>query len=165
MNRKLMIAIVEVQSLEQRANGMLWHLGRKLQGLKDSGLWKTEARTWNAFVPKVLGFSFKWSHVLMNVAKQFTEKEVNTYGVTKLGVLMHAPESARAELRRLLEAGASKLTLQRASNEREVHFFAKEIGRLARAQEAFERLTPAERTRFLAWVAKRSKPATVRRAA
>jgi hypothetical protein len=121
-------AVTRVQVLKAKAAESAWELGVEIKNIYDAQLWKLRDeggkpryKNPDAFTNEELGMTPANAWKLMDIAKNFTRGQVHEFGTAKLGLILQAPESARAEL--LSKAkGASKTEVEkevrRANKER-----------------------------------------------
>lgn len=110
-------AVARIQALKVKAFTNYWQLGRELIDVETRGLWKhrvTERgvgayKTWTQFCEVELGFAPQYVYRLIDVAKRFTEADVQRIGTSKLMIMLRLPAS---EEKRLLPAAAAKTTAE-----------------------------------------------------
>jgi hypothetical protein len=136
---KLDAAVKQVKTIQQKITadtqtfgrtvmGDHWELGNALYTIFKDNLYalRVDAATgvprhksWGQFVIGELGMSTQQAYKLMNVATQFSRKQVEEYGISKLKHLVRLPEAERNELledvaKRLPESELAKEVRERA---------------------------------------------------
>jgi len=104
--RDLNTAVEQVQILKAKGAVTLWELGAKIKEIHDKQLYKLRTddagkpryKGFESFVNNELGMSASNAYELMDVSAKFTEQQVKTFGTSKLGLLLKAPEESRAEI-------------------------------------------------------------------
>lgn len=104
-------AVAEVHALKGKGAGLIWELGVKVREIHDGQLWKarvgedgtTAYKHWNAFCIAELGMTPTHAYSAMDVSKAFTRAHVEKWGISKLSLILKAPEEDQP---RLLEESA-----------------------------------------------------------
>lgn len=107
-------AILEVQRLKIGAAKSYWKLGVAVQHIHDNNLWKLRTakdgelqfRSFPLFCAAELGMSHSHAFKMMDVAKAFTEAQVEAFGIAKLSIMLSVPDDFRAQLLSAAEDGA-----------------------------------------------------------
>ncbi len=108
-------AVERVRGLKGDSMASHWRLGQEIKSIFTKQLWKQRNdaenlpayKSFNQFVMAELGFSVQNAYWLMDVATNFTEKQVREFGVSKLGAVLVAPKEDRPRLLEAAKAGAS----------------------------------------------------------
>ncbi len=104
-------AVAEVHALKGKGAGLIWELGCKIREIHDGQLWKARIgedgtaayKHWNAFCHAELGMTPTHAYSVMDVSKAFPRAHVEKWGVSKLALILKAPEEDQP---RLLEEAA-----------------------------------------------------------
>jgi hypothetical protein len=102
--------------------------GRIYRRIFDSQSWKKSHGSWERFCRQELKMSAAMAYVYMDVAEQYTDKMIEKYGLSKLGVLLRIPGDDREYwLRRAEHLSSNQLK--------------KEIGALRADRKQVKRIT------------------------
>lgn len=108
----------KVKTLTVTAAQSLWDVGQALSKIHDKDLWKMRRVnnvpvhvSFRRFVQDELGISHTYAYQMMEVAKEFTRKEVEQIGVNKLRLVLQAPPEKRAQALEAAAGGASNQQL------------------------------------------------------
>lgn len=114
-------AVKRVQHEKSASSSSMWRLGREIADIVDNQLWKLrkddadnatkDKSRWpsfDAFCLSELGMTPKNAHSLVDIARQFSEENVKTFGTAKLGLILTAPPADQPKLLEQAGKGASK---------------------------------------------------------
>lgn len=112
--KSLDAATSRIIELQVHAVHTYWEIGRELEIVHSSDLWKARMdgkkvayKSFNQYVVKELKMSPDTVFNMIDIAKKFSEKEVEKIGRTKLTWILKAPEVTQAKLLKKADAGAS----------------------------------------------------------
>lgn len=114
----------EVRALQASVGQNLWRMGRCLARLREhESWWMPRYGSWKAFTLAELNITGGYAYKLIDVAKNFTEKQVRDCGATKLVRILPVPAEHRGQFLREaryasaseLRASVNRFTLSRAS--------------------------------------------------
>lgn len=122
--KKLDKAVAHIQELKTNFHECHWKLGQAIRDIHAKELWKfrtKEARVayadFDAFCRAELGFSRATAYRFMDVAAEFTAKQVSEIGPTKLTHLLGLEEGKKKELIARAEGGASEREIAKEAKE------------------------------------------------
>lgn len=116
--------IAEIRRLQFEVGENLWRMGRYLARLRErEDWWKPKYERWDAFTRAELNLTGGYAYKLIDVAKNFTEKQVRECGATKLVRILPVPPEERARFIKQsrtsssleLRASINRFTMDRAA--------------------------------------------------
>lgn len=115
-------AVSEIKGLTGEAIASYHDLGCKIAEIHEKNLWKARRdasdpnkpayKNFEKFCAAELGFSHAHAYNLMDVSRKFTREQVKALGVSKLALVLKAPEEKQQEILAQAEGGASKRELE-----------------------------------------------------
>jgi hypothetical protein len=129
-------AVSEFREQSQRAVTGAYGAAVVVRRISETGLWKLRTRhdekgketaQWNnfhAFAVGELQITPRYADQLVDIANNFSEEEIRTYGPTKLKLLLNAAPADRPSIQRQIRQGATKIEVATAvaeSRERTGH--------------------------------------------
>lgn len=115
-------AVADVQALKSATVGSYHDLGAKIAELHGKNLWKARRdssdpskpayKNFEKFCAAELGISHTYAYGLMDISRKFTKEQVMALGVSKLMLVLKAPEEKQPEVMAAAEQGASKRELE-----------------------------------------------------
>jgi len=113
-------AVAEVQKLKSDASEDMHRLGQKIAEIHDKQLWKLRTedgkpryKSIESFIHEELGMTPQNAYRLLDTSKAYTPEQVRSFGTTKLGLILQAPEKDRPALEKAMKDGASKRALEK----------------------------------------------------
>jgi hypothetical protein len=123
--RELEQSIARVVKFRMDSAGCYWRMGKEIRDIHENQLWKLRVevdergkanprwKTWEAFCNAELKMSSKSVASAMDVAANFTEEQVRTWGRSKLHLVLQASPELRSELIARVAVGTSHRELER----------------------------------------------------
>lgn len=115
-------SVAAIRTLMVSTAKTMWELGRAIRSNHDKKLWELRLddegnlvhRNFKQFCRDEFGLSHTHAYNLMDISATFTKEDVEKVGVTKLGLVLKAPEKHRSKLLERAKKGASKADMEQA---------------------------------------------------